>query len=109
MLQPPELSYLQRLPLCVCKRWYSYRASGSNTIDRGKHVGRSFDRFVQCIKTIAKFLDGKFEVFGQEKFLSIQGRPFAALRVTMCISRQTLRCAQGDNVHIKADPSLRSG
>ena len=31
-----------------------------------------FGRFAQCFKTIAKFLDGKFEVFGQETFLSTE-------------------------------------
>src|SRR5215469_17886477 len=64
VLQPPDHSYLQRLPLCICMRWYGHWAGGSNTIDRGKHMGRPFGRFAQCFKTITKFLDSKY----QEKF-----------------------------------------
>src|SRR6266567_1950925 len=67
MLQPPDHSYLQWLPLCVCNRWYSHRTSGSHTIDRRKHVGWSSGRFAQRFKTIAKFLDSK----NQKKFLCL--------------------------------------
>src|SRR5216683_1993806 len=66
MLQPPELSYLQRLPLCICKRWFSHRTRGSNTVDRGKHMGWPFGRLAQRFKTITKFLDSKYH----EKFPS---------------------------------------
>src|SRR5260370_22777272 len=66
MLQPPELSYLQRLPLCICKRWFSHRTRGSNTVDRGKHMGCPFGRLAQRFKTITKFLDSEYH----EKFPS---------------------------------------